>query len=71
MKRWVGLLSSRSRRIGEVSQHNLFIILQRCMNEMSEFHTPIEICFELHQCVVVKSCFIRIRIIQEHVLYCI
>lgn len=66
--KWICLISLRSRRIGEVSHHNLFIILQRCMNEMSEFHTPIEICFELHQCVVIKSCFIRIIIIQEHVL---
>lgn len=57
------LLSLRSRRIGEVSHHNLFIILQRCMNKMSEFHTPIKICFELHRYAVIKSCFIIIIII--------
>lgn len=65
-------LGSRSRRIGEVSHHNLFIILQRCMNEMSEmseFHTPIK-SYVLHytkyagieSCLVVRA-FIMIMII--------
>lgn len=45
-------LGKYSRRIGEVSHHNLFIILQRaqrCGNEMSEFHTPIKVMFGITQ----------------------